>query len=308
MALVEAKPALITTSVFENGNLAVEPITVETNSSASPPKPLLIMSPSIQGTYPVLLFLHGTCLRNTYYTQLLQQISSHGNIVVAPQLYVVSLFCSGTEEIKLAAEVTNWLSPGLETVLPENVRPDLLKLALAGHSRGGKAAFALALGHAETFLRFSALLGIDPVAGTSIYCQLAPKILTYVPRSFNLDIPVTVIGTGLGSQQKNCLMPPCAPNGVNHAEFFTECKPPNCYYFLAKHYGHMDMLDDAVAAKGGCLCKSGDNCKDKMRKCVGGLVVAFLNAYLGSDFDALKAIVGDPAIAPIELDPVIFEP
>ncbi|KAA8550826.1 hypothetical protein F0562_002510 [Nyssa sinensis] len=304
MAMVEAMPAL-TISVFDEGDLAVESKKVETSDSSSPPKPLLIVTPTIQGTYPVILFLHGFLIHNTSYTLLLQHISSHGYIVVAPQLYV-TMFSTGTEEVKLAAAVANWLSTGLQTVLPnDNVRPNLLKIALAGHSRGGKAAFALALGHAETFVRFSALLGIDPVAGISIYCQTQPKILTYVPRSFNLDIPVSVIGTGLGDEQKNCMMPACAPDGVNHDEFFAECKPP-CCYFLAKDYGHMDMLDDAVAALSSCLCKSGKGSKDPMRKCVGGLVVAFLNAYLGGDFDALKAIVGDPAIAPIELDPVIF--
>ena len=81
-----------TTSVFEPGNLSVTCIRVETSNIASPPKPLLIVTPTIQGTYPVLLFLHGFELRNTFYTQLLQLISSHGYIVVAPQVLSQPLF------------------------------------------------------------------------------------------------------------------------------------------------------------------------------------------------------------------------
>lgn len=81
-----------TTSVFEPGNLSVTCIRVETSNIASPPKPLLIVTPTIQGTYPVLLFLHGFELRNTFYTQLLQLISSHGFIVVAPQVLSQPLF------------------------------------------------------------------------------------------------------------------------------------------------------------------------------------------------------------------------
>lgn len=64
--------------------------------------------------------------------------------------------------MKKAAKVTEWLSKALESVLPEKVQPDLLQLAVSGHSRGGKIAFALALGYG---IKFQALLGIDPVAG-----------------------------------------------------------------------------------------------------------------------------------------------
>ncbi|KAJ9696112.1 hypothetical protein PVL29_008386 [Vitis rotundifolia] len=297
-----------TTSVFEPGNLSVSCIRVETSNIASPPKPLLIVTPTIQGTYPVLLFLHGFELRNTFYTQLLQLISSHGFIVVAPQLYGL-LPPSGIQEIKSAAAVTNWLSSGLQSVLPENVKPDLLKLALSGHSRGGKTAFALALGYADTSLNFSALLGLDPVGGLSKCCQTVPKILTYVPHSFNLAIPVCVIGTGLGDEPRNCLTCPCAPDGVNHVEFFSECKPP-CSHFVTAEYGHLDMLDDhlsgCIGAISGYICKSGKGPRDPMRRCVGGLFVAFLKAYLEGQSGDFKAIVDEPDLAPVKLDPVEF--
>ena len=43
-----------------------------------------------------------------------------------------------TEEINAAAAVINWL--------PGGVRADVTKVSVSGHSRGGKVAFALALG------------------------------------------------------------------------------------------------------------------------------------------------------------------
>ncbi|KAL0418520.1 UNVERIFIED_CONTAM: Chlorophyllase-2, chloroplastic [Sesamum radiatum] len=82
-----------------------------------------------------------------------------------------------------------------------------------------------------------------------------------------MSIPVAVIGTGYGNQSRGFLRPPCAPDGVNHVEFFKESKPP-ASYFLAKDYGHCDMLDE---------------CEDD-----------------------LNAIVNHPATAPITLDPVIY--
>ncbi|XP_059663777.1 chlorophyllase-2-like [Cornus florida] len=166
------------------------------------------------------------------------------------------------KQVKCVAVVTDWLCTGLQIVLADysiQFQPNLLKLGLYGHNKGGLIAFAIALGHAGTSLKFSALIGIDLdlVAGCSPNFQLPPHILTYVPYSFDLGIPVSVFGTSLGDELKEgCIMAkPCALDGVNHIEFFTECKPP-CYYFLAKEYGHMDMLNDNAVS--GCACASGD--------------------------------------------------
>ncbi|MCD7451501.1 hypothetical protein HAX54_012284 [Datura stramonium] len=214
---------------------------------------------------------------------------------------------SQSDEVKKAAKVTEWLSKGLSSVLPEKVQPDLLKLAISGHSRGGKIAFSLALGYGNstpTPLKFQALIGIDPVAGNSPTCRLAPKILQYIPRSFDQSIPVAVIGAGLSNQRAHGIFPPFAPNGVNHSEFFNESKPP-CYYFLAKDYGHTDMLNDNMAALASLVSKSGKGSKELLRKAIGGIVVAFLEAKLGGQVDSLNDIVKTPSLAPITLDPLI---
>ncbi|KAM1278872.1 hypothetical protein ACFX13_031824 [Malus domestica] len=211
----------------------------------------------------------------------------------------------GSEEVEWGAKVINWLPKGLQPLLPENVVADFTKFALSGHSRGGNTAFAIALGRAKTSLslKISVLIGIDPVAGAT------RNILTYSPQSFDLSIPVTVIGTGLGPESKNPCMPPCAQYGANHKEFFYECKPP-CAHFVVKDYGHMDMLDDdpqgMVGAVSGCMCKNGTGPRELMRKTVGGIVVAFLNAYLNGDDKDLVAIVGDPDSSPAKLEPVEF--
>lgn len=222
---------------------------------------------------------------------------------------------SGPEEIESGAKVINWLPKGLQSLLPENVVADFTKFALSGHSRGGKAAFALALGLAKTSLslKFSVLIGIDPVAGANEYCRPYPHILTYESQSFDLSIPVTVIGTGLGPEKKNaCMSQPCAPDRLNHKEFFTESKPPRAHFVLTD-YGHMDMLDDdppgLVGAASGCMCKNGTGPRELMRKSTGGIVVAFLKAYLNGDDGDFLAIVGHPELSPATLlKPVEFNP
>uniref|UniRef100_A0ACD5Y603 Uncharacterized protein n=1 Tax=Avena sativa TaxID=4498 RepID=A0ACD5Y603_AVESA len=293
-------------SVFQPGKLAVEVIQVDHSAVPTPPIPILIVAPKDAGTYPVAMLLHGFFLHNHLYEQLLRHMASHGFIMVAPQ-FNISLIPGGGDagDIVAAAKVADWLPEGLPSMLPKGVEPELSKLALAGHSRGGHTAFALALGvgHANTHLRFSALIGLDPVAGTGKSSQLQPKILTYEPSSLDVAMPVLVIGTGLGEEKKNIFFPPCAPKDVNHAEFYRECKPP-CYYFVTKDYGHLDMLDDDAPKFITCLCKDGDNnCKDKMRRCVAGIMVAFLNAALGDKDGDLEAILKDPGLAPTTLDP-----
>ncbi|PIN10980.1 Chlorophyllase [Handroanthus impetiginosus] len=317
---VEVKTTLSESSdiVFETGKYEVCTTTVRTSHSSKPPTRLFIVAPLTEGTYDVLLFCHGFMLANTWYTNLLRHIASHGYIVVAPKFYGC-IPISIPAEVKKAAQVTKWLSTGLPLVLPDKVNLDISNLALSGHSRGGKTAFALALGELDkkshkkkkplvrdnpNLPKFKALIGIDPVGGSAPSCRPPPRILEYIPRCFNMSVPIAVIGTGYGNQSL-CICPPFAPDGVNHSEFFNESKPPACY-FLTKDYGHCDMLDDGIANCLSFISKSGKGSKDLMRKSVGGIVVAFLRTYLGGDQKDLDAIVNDPSVAPIILDPVIY--
>ncbi|KAL3507788.1 hypothetical protein ACH5RR_033170 [Cinchona calisaya] len=301
----------ICTNVFGVGKyisklLKVDQQQMSNDNSSYPPKPLLIATPSEAGVFPVLLFIHGYLLYNSFYSQLVQHIASHGFIVIAPQLYRMA-GPDATEEINATAEIANWLSEGIQNLLPSKVQPNLAKLALAGHSRGGKVAFAVALGKAVTSLKFSALIGIDPVDGPEKGKQM-PPILTYNPHSFDLNMAVSIIGSGLGETRSNFLFPPSTPKGVNHKDFYNECKKPACY-FVAKDYGHLDMLDDDTSGIRGkatyCVCKKGES-RDPMRRFVGGIMVAFMRTYLEGNSRDLLAIKDGCLRAPVELQNVDF--
>ncbi|KAM6545516.1 hypothetical protein CsatB_026252 [Cannabis sativa] len=308
-----------TSNIFSSGDYATKVQMVEAGTSfhevpIPPPKPLLIAMPmplpsqSQDGEFPLLVFSHGFLLYNSFYSQLLRHVASHGFIVVAPQLYTMA-GPDTNEEIKSTAQVIDWLSEGLQNLLPQHVKANLNKVGLAGHSRGGKTSFALALSkEITTTLKLSALIGVDPVDGMDKGKQTPPPVLTYVPHSFDLDMPVMVIGSGLGEVKRNPLFPPCAPKGVNHVDFFEECKEPACY-FVVKDYGHLDMLDDETKGIRGklshCLCKNGKS-REPMRKFVGGIMVAFMKAYLGGDSSSLVAIENKSETLPVELETVEF--
>ncbi|XP_031473986.1 chlorophyllase-2-like [Nymphaea colorata] len=293
--------------VFERGKhgvavLDIKPGSISTHSPL-PHKPLLVFHPREEGEYPVLLFLHGYLLYNSFYSQLLSHIASHAFIIVAPQLYTFAL-ADCMQEIKNAAMVADWIPAGLQSYLPTYVRPDLNRIGLAGHSRGGKVAFALVLGlgAVKTSLRFSALLGVDPVDGKSEGEQTNPPVLKHEPQSLSPKMPILVVGSGLGSRSRYPGLPSCAPHGVNHASFYKECVPPFCYT-VATNYGHADMLDDHTPGLRGmasyCLCVNGDR-REPMRKFVGGIMVAFLKAYLLNDDELLEKITEKPHNKPVD--------
>ncbi|XP_078430941.1 chlorophyllase-2-like isoform X1 [Wolffia australiana] len=273
----------------------------------SPPKPLLVASPTDEGEFPLLLFLHGYLLYNSFYTQLISHVASHGFIVVAPQLYTLS-GPDTSDEIENAALTVEWLAVSLPSILPPRVAVDFAKLGVAGHSRGGKVAFGLVLGLVKKpKLKFSAVIGIDPVDGMDKANQTPPLVLTYVPRSLQTNAAAMVIGSGLGEQRKG-VFPPCAPAGVNHKDFAAECPPPSIY-LVAGEFGHFDMLDDVTPGLRGkatyCLCKSGGK-REPLRRFVAGAVVAFLKAFLLGDDADLLALKGDPSLSPVLLSTAEF--
>ncbi|XP_010523688.1 PREDICTED: chlorophyllase-1 [Tarenaya hassleriana] len=298
-------------SAFEPGSLPTTVIKADPSREdpVSPPKPVMIVAPTVAGTYPVVFFFHGFYLRNYFYSDVLSHVASHGFILVAPQLCKL-LPPGGQVEVDDAGKVINWAPKYLKSLLPGSVKPSGEDTSLVGHSRGGKTAFAVALGHASTLdpsTKFSALVGIDPVAGSNVCMRTQPHILTYEPESFELDMPVAVVGTGLGPLWKTKPpSPPCAPDGVNHKEFFNECRPTRAH-FVAADYGHMDMLDDdlegAVGYLAGCLCKKGKLDKSGMRRFVGGIVVAFLKYSVFGDKSEINSIVKDPSLSPARIDP-----
>lgn len=216
----------------------------------------------------------------------------------------------GICEVKCAGKVADWIADKLQSVLPDGVKAKTEQFVVAGHSRGGKAAFAVALGYAKINLKISALVSVDPVAGITKTCRTTPHILKGEPGSFKLAMPVAIIGTGLGPDKADyCCSRPCAPEGVNHKNFFYETNPP-CVYFVAKDYGHMDMLNDhpegVVGEMATCMCKNGSSPKDYMRRTVGGLFVAFLRASFNHQTQYLDDILANPTLAPTTLDPAVY--
>ncbi|KAG6541370.1 hypothetical protein Mapa_017239 [Marchantia paleacea] len=274
-------------------------------SGVKPARTLLVMVPRSSGEYPVVQLQHGFTLETRHYSQLMTHIASHGYIVVAPQMpgdLFEMMRADASNEISYAAAVVDWYPKNLadallreKTLLSLRIKPNLEKLVLVGHSRGGKVAFGLATEFCKTSLPYSAIVGLDPVDGVLENTSLKPQVLPYQPNSLHLKYPTMIIGAALGPIGLP-LMPPCAPKGVNHEAFFEDSSPA-AVHFVVEDYGHMDFLDDSVWTTSTMLCTRGRT-RGPMRRFSGGIAIGFLEAVLFNNTKAFNYYLENPRQVP----------
>lgn len=100
-----------------------------TSLTVAPPKQLLIATPSeaLGGEFPVLLLLHGYLLYNSFYSQLMQHIASHGFIVIAPQVSHLRSYSLIIQLLllSLCVCVCVWISFGASSMLHKSFEHDV---------------------------------------------------------------------------------------------------------------------------------------------------------------------------------------
>ncbi len=109
---------------------------------------------------------------------------------------------------------------------------------LAGHSRGGQAAW-LAAGEAD----IAGLFLLDPVDGQGRRPQR--DLSTRRPSAF--PGPTWIVGAGISG--------PCAPVGANHEQFARAT--PQAVHIVVDDLGHADMLQGRARSLGRRLCGGG---------------------------------------------------
>ncbi len=256
------------------------------------PVPVRIHLPRTGGPYAVVVFQHGFLANNVFYNDLLNQVASHGFVVVAPQMYEPDGLPfdkpSTKEEAAQAASLLDWVKADLKEVTEGKAAVD--RLGLAGHSRGGKVIWLLLT---EDPTRADAVAGVDPVDGTGGPGGTEERV---VSGSFGFDFPTLVIGTGLGEVEVSSGAA-CAPAGDNHVQFYEASAAP-AFHLVALDYGHNDLLDDNPAnCPFACdLCPGGEE-QTPMREFTAGALVLFFRGTLQgmpSSLDELKSAAAMP--------------
>ena len=178
------------------------------------------------------------------------------------------------------------------------VVPDLEKLMISGHSRGGKVAYALALGllsKSQDPHKYVGLFALDPVDGGPNKATDPPIVTRH---DVDLAFPVFILGTEYGSQ---CAIP-CAPPCCSHNAYAKVTHAEWMYHAMALEYGHMDFLDDSWCWP-SLMCKRGKE-KERLRKVSAALLLTFFESILtGSRTSLVDAISNASIRLKLELAP-----
>lgn len=187
----------------------------------------------------MLIFDHGFMSPPGAYSALLAPLRAAGVEVVTPNFYGPFAGLSGrytvAEEALALAEIVQALPTASTAGTPRSAP------WLAGHSRGGQAAWRAAelLG-----TKIGGLILIDPVDGAG---PRSSAKATDHPAS--IGVPTLIIGAGRGGA--------CAPAGLNH-ETFAAALPTATHVVIAE-MGHADILSGAALRWGRVLCRGGNH-------------------------------------------------
>jgi pimeloyl-ACP methyl ester carboxylesterase len=215
----------------------------------------------------VLVFLPGFLSAAASYRALLEPVAAAGATVVVPQLYPRGI-AALAGRVPVSAEAAAAADLVRATVDERGTR----SVFLAGHSRGGQAAWRAAGLLAAEGLPAGLVL-LDPVDGEGRR-PTAPAA-TATPAAFSC--PALVIGAGLGGR--------CAPGPVNHRAFAEAT--PHARHVVVRGFGHADLLQGRARSLGRRLC-GGAADPDPGRAACSALLAAFLE--------------GDPAGASVSPD------
>lgn len=180
----------------------------------------------------LLVFLPGFMSSAASYRSLLEPLTADGISVVVPQLYK-----RGLGALTGRATVEQEARDAADLV--REVARSQPRVVLAGHSRGGQAAWRAANLLAAEGLPAGLVL-VDPVDGSG----RSPSARTATAADAVFASPCVVVGAGIGGR--------CAPEPVNHAAF--AAATPRARHLVVTRLGHGDVLDERPRASARRVC------------------------------------------------------
>ncbi|MEQ8275408.1 MAG: alpha/beta hydrolase [Deltaproteobacteria bacterium] len=219
------------------------------------------------GPYPVVLVLHGFRIDANLYDSYVERLASHGFVACTAD-FAASVIPNHVESAQDILE-------GLDWVLAQTTDADPDRVALVGHSLGGK----LAVYGASMDPTIDAIVGLDPVDGAML-CNATrcPDATDMLP----VSIPTAFLGQtldrmpGLGGQA-------CTPTADSYTTFYTPATSPSLEVTM-NGASHMSFVDDLEAC--GFVCSV---CQEATMAQADALAIAraYTTAFL------LRHVVGD---------------
>ena len=213
--------------------------------------PVTVYRPVGAGPFPLVAFHHGFNLDPSLYASYGTHLASWGVMVAMPKM-PGSLFAP-TSHRDLAKMLL-----ALVEALTASGLADPAKVALAGHSLGGKVAF-LAAATTTTVLPLQGVFGIDAVdaipptqpAPNDAFPSVAPELMGA------LSVPMVSLGERVDATCSGAFCQACAPQKENFSQYYEGATMAPALEVEIKGADHMDFLDNPNCGFACSVCSKG---------------------------------------------------
>lgn len=266
--------------------------------------PLTIYLPGGPGPYPVVVFHHGFQLGVELYASYGVHLASWGYVVVMPQM--PGGLIGGPTHKELAGymgKVLDWVTTTATAPTgPLAGKADATRIALAGHSMGGKISMLTATADA----RVDAVFGIDPVDAVGSPLPVSPADYPSVTPELmdRISVPFAVLGETTNATCSGLLCQACAPAADNFHQYYEHAVHP-ALEIEVLGASHMSFLDDPACGTTCSACSAGTDDQATTRSLTRGAMTAFFNVVLRGDTGYLSYLTGADMAADVAAGRVI---
>ncbi len=250
-----------------------------------------VCAPSIDGTtaapgpFPLVVISPGFQLARGQYRLYCDHLATWGYVAIARDYGA-----SGNHQAKAAevGKVIDWALGAASGLAP---RLDPTRVAVAGHSLGGKVSVNAAILDA----RVRAVIGWDPVDalppfGNDGSMSVTPELMA------NLRVPIALVGEltdatgGLGGMS-------CAPAADNYQQFYrAACQASAAVEVTIAMADHTDWIGDRASCGLACLaCSNGATPETTVHAITKRVTTAWLDRHLRGDA-TMDAWLGAPGV------------
>lgn len=239
---------------------------------------LKIFLPGAEGSYPVVIFHHGFQLGVELYASYGQHLASHGFVVVMPQMPGGFDGPNHRELGEYMLEIISWTQANVQ--VPGGAflgRGDGGKIALAGHSLGGKISM-LAAALDERPLGVFAIDPVDAAGGPfevseEEYPSVTPELMDRVMAR------TVLVGELLNGTCEGNGCQSCAPLEDNFQQYYEHATGP-ALEIEVLGASHMSFLDNPECGIFCLLCPSGTDDPAQTRFLTQRYMTAFFKQIL----------------------------
>ncbi len=277
---------------FEQGPHTWTRVPTTLNSLASAPFPstfdVVSFIPDTPGAHPVLIFHDGFNLSGELYHSYGEHLASWGFVAVIADMPATML--EQRTHIGLSdrmIEVMDWVELlGADPNGPLAGRADSTRMALAGHSLGGKIAILTATRDPRPIAIYTldAVDSLPPFsfANPADNPSVTPELMDQV------SVPLVLVGETTNSEG----FTPCAPAAENFEQYFNAATGPTLMIEVLGA-SHMSFLDNPNCGLTCSACPAGTDDPAETLTLARGLMVAFLKGELEEDTSFDTYLVGD---------------